>query len=562
MMASKRRIAVQLSIKIISTFTDLLLPLILSYIIDAVVPQGSYRLVLLWGLLMAVCAFISFFGTVTANRMASRVSRDTTELMRRDLFAGAMRLSRRQMDKFSAPSIVARLTSDTYNIHNTLSTVLRLGIRTPVLIIGGIIMAFMLEPVLTLVLLAALPVIIALVIIVSNKGIPMYAELQQTIDRLVRVVRENISGIRVIKALSKAEYEKERFDEVNQELREREQKTGLLMSITSPIMSITLNIGLVLVILVGAYRVNGGLTQPGSILAFLTYFTIILHAILWITRVFVMISRACASGDRIGEIINAPDERPLGECDHVNTPYHVSFEHVSFSYNKVKNNIEDISFSLKRGETLGIIGPTGSGKSTIVQLLLRFYEPDAGTIRIGGDCIAGIHNLSDRFGVVFQNDVLFEDTVENNILFGRDISVGEAARAAEDAQAREFVAGFDDGMSHMLHVGGANLSGGQKQRLLIARALASSPEILVLDDATSALDYGTDAALRYILKNKYKDTTTIIIAQRVSSIMSADQILVLEDGAVVGRGIHEKLMKSCDSYRLIAKLQMGGGRRA
>jgi ATP-binding cassette subfamily B multidrug efflux pump len=516
--------------------------------------------VLLWGGMMIACAFISLFGTIKANRIASKISRDTTELMRRDLFAGAMRLSRSQMDRFTAPSLVARLTSDTYNIHNTLSTVLRLGIRTPVLLLGGIVMAFMMEPVLTLILLATLPVIIALVVIVSNKGIPMYRKLQQTVDKLVRVVRENTSGIRVIKALSKTEREKERFEQVNRELKDREQRANILMSLTSPVMNIILNIGLVLVILAGAFRVNGGLSEPGKLLAFMTYFTIILNAMLWITRVFIMISRAGASGDRIGEIINAPEEQPLGGPDHVDSPYHVSFDNVTFSYNKVKNNIENVSFQLKRGQTLGIIGPTGSGKSTILQLLLRFYAPDSGVIRIGGDNIAGISDLSDKFGVVFQNDVLLEDTVLNNIVFGRDISAGRAEKAASDAQA-EFTGGYPDGMGHMLAVKGQDLSGGQKQRLLIARALASAPEILILDDAASALDYETDARLRRVLKNDYRDTTTIIVAQRVSSIMTADCILVLEDGAVVGSGTHGELMKSCPGYRLIAELQMGGGRR-
>ncbi|SHH60888.1 ATP-binding cassette, subfamily B [Sporobacter termitidis DSM 10068] len=558
---SKRKLVVQLAIKIIGTFTDLLLPLILSYIIDDIVPMKRVELVLLWGGAMIACAFVSLFGTIRANRLASEISRDTTEAMRRDLFAGAMRLSRRQMDRFTAPSIVARLTSDTYNIHNTISTVLRLGIRTPVLLLGGIIMAFILEPVLTLILLATLPVILALVVIVSNKGIPMYSKLQQTVDRLVRAVRESTSGIRVIKALSKTEHEKARFEKVNQELREREQRAGVLMSVTSPVMNIILNVGLVLVILAGAYRVNMGLSQPGKLLAFMTYFTIILNAMLWITRVFIMISRASASGDRIGEVVNAPEERRLAAPDHMDSDYHVSFDNVSFSYNKVKNNVENISFHLKKGETLGIIGPTGSGKSTILQLLLRFYEPDAGTIRIGGEKIDGIENLSEKFGVVFQNDVLFEDTIENNIIFGRSLGAAEALMAAENAQAGEFIAGFPDGLGHMLSVRGQNLSGGQKQRLLIARALASSPEILILDDAASALDYKTDAALRHVLKTAYRDTTTLIVAQRVSSIMYADHILVLEDGAVVGSGVHEELLKSCDSYRLIAELQMGGGRR-
>ena len=558
---SGRRLAVQLSLKVVSTFTDLLLPLILSYIIDSVVPMKRVGLVLLWGGAMIVCAFISLYGTIAANRIASGISRDTTQMMRRDLFKRAMRLSRSQMDRYTAPSVVTRLTADTYNIHNTISTVLRLGIRTPVLLLGGIVMAFILEPVLTLILLATLPLIIALVAVVSTKGIPMYKKLQETVDRLVRLVRENTSGIRVIKALSKTDDEKGRFEAVNRELKEREQKANILMTVTSPVMNIILNFGLVLVILAGATRVNLGLSQPGKLLAFMTYFTIILNAMLWMTRVFIMVSRAGASGDRIGEVIDAPEERPVGERDHVDTDWHISFENVSFSYNKVKNNLENISFRLKRGQTLGIIGPTGSGKSTILQLLLRFYELDSGTIRIDGDRLEGIDHLSEKFGAVFQSDLLMEDTIENNIAFGREIGRAAAAQAAEDAQTGAFIASFPDGLEHGVAVKGQNLSGGQKQRLLIARALAGAPEILLLDDAASALDYGTDAALRRTLKEKYSGTTTIIVAQRVSSIMHADHILVLEDGGIAGSGTHAALMETCPGYRLIAELQMGGVRR-
>ena len=555
------RMSVGLIIKFVGTIMDLLLPGILSYIIDNVVPLKNVPLIFFWGGVMIFCAAIALITNIVANRMASWVAQHTTEALRHDLFSKISHLSCKQIDEYTIPSLESRLTSDTYNVHQMIGMMQRLGIRAPILLIGGILITLLLEPVLSLVLIAVLPLIAFVVYGVSRKGIPLYTKLQQGVDAMVRTVRENITGIRVIKALSKTDYEKERFSTVNGQVVIREKKAGMTMALTNPLMNLFLNLGLTAVIVVGAFRVNGGLTQPGKILAFLTYFTIILNAMLSITRMFVMFSKGSASAGRIREVLDTPEELSIGRPDSIDVSYHILFHHVTFSYQKKEDNVRDISFRLKRGETLGIIGATGCGKSTIVSLLMRLYDVDSGEIRIDGQKVESIpaEVLHTKFGVVFQNDVLFAETIAENIDFGRKLPREQIEKAAQCAQAMEFIRSLPDGFEHRLTAKGTNLSGGQKQRLLIARALAGNPEILILDDSSSALDYKTDALLRHALAAEFQGTTTIVIAQRISSILHADHILVLEEGRELGYGTHEELMDTCELYREISRSQMGGG---
>lgn len=560
------RMSVGFMIKFIGTIMDLLLPWTLAHMIDEVIPAKETGQIALWGLFMLVCSALAVTFNVTANRMASRVASDAMFTVRGDLFEKVMHLTNRQIDELTRPSLISRLTSDTYNIHQMVGRVQRLGVRAPILLIGGITMTMVMDPALACVLLATLPLLTVVVVLVSRKSIPMYSRLQERADRFVRLVREDISGIRVIKALSKEDYERSRFDKVNQDVVNQERKAAMVTGVTSPAMNILLNLGLVGVIITGAYRVNAGLSEVGTILAFMTYFTIILNALLSVSKLFVMLSKAAASAARVVEVLDAEDESVFGkiEAETAKTPdgrtqeFHVEFDDVSFSYNKRRNNLEHISFQLKKGETLGIIGATGSGKSTIVNLLMRFYDTDKGTIRINGTDIRrmDIRNLRSRFGAVFQNDVIFEDSILENIAMGRQVTAEQAREAAVHAMAEEFVE-EKGGVEEKLDIRGANLSGGQKQRLLIARALADKPEILVLDDSSSALDYKTDAGLRKELRQHFADTTCIVIAQRISSIMSADHILVLEDGKAIGYGTHEELMKQCEVYREIGASQMG-----
>lgn len=560
-------------IKFIGTIMDLLIPWILAYMIDEVVPTKSIRLVFLWGALMVVCAFFAITGNILANRFASRVAQLSMQTIRHDLFSKISYLSCRQVNEFTESSLVSRLTSDTYNLHNAIGMMQRLGVRAPILLIGGIIVTMTLDVALSLVLVALLPFMGILVYLVSKKGIPMYTRQQEAVDVLIRKVRENVTGIRVIKALSKSEYEKRTFGEINAEVVRREKRAAMTMGITNPVMNFILNMGWVLVILIGAYRVNGGLTESGKIVAFLTYFTIILNAMLSITRLFVKMSQAIASANRIMKVIDVCDDMEevsaLYETEEVQDDTclrnnveqivpHIEFRDVTFSYNGRYNNLEHISFSLKKGERLGIIGATGAGKTTLISLLMRFYDINSGNIFIDGKDIRTypLSELHTLFGVAFQNDTIFEDTVYENISLGRNLSMEQVKTASEYAQIAEHIEKMENGYDAAVAIKGANLSGGQKQRVLIARALAGNPPILILDDSTSALDYKTDAAVRSAINEHFKETTTIIIAQRISSVMNCDQVIVLEEGRMIGYGTHEELLESCTVYREISESQL------
>lgn len=552
------RMFVGFVIKFIGTIMDLFIPWILSHMIDEVAPTRNIVSILLWGLLMITCSVAAWQGNVIANRMASSVSANVTRKLRHDLFEKIAYLSCRNVDRFTVPSIISRLTSDTYNVHQMLGMIQRLGIRAPILLIGGVSLTIFLDFGMSMTLVAVLPFVTVAVFTITKKGIPLFTNLQKAVDVLVRTVRENITGIRVIKALSKTDYEKQRFNGINETVVAREKEAGINMAKTNPLMNLFLNLGLVAVILVGAYEVNKGISEPGKIIAFLSYFTIILNAMLMITRIFVTLSKGTASFKRIAEVLDTPED-VITEPDVIPTDDHIIFDHVSFSYNKKQNNINDVSFSLKKGETLGIIGATGSGKSTIVKLLMRFYDADSGCIRINGRNINSIpsEELHTKFGVVFQNDALFADTICENIDFGRGIDRENIQRATVFAQADEFIKAVDGGLDYKLTIKGANLSGGQKQRVLLSRAFAGSPEILILDDASSALDYKTDAKLRRALSENFKDTTKIIVAQRISSIKHADKILVLDEGNVIGFGTHDELIQNCGVYAEISKTQLG-----
>jgi len=555
-----KRMSLGLLIKFTGTIMDLFLPYILAHIIDEIVPLKDMGLVLKWGLVMLGCSVLAILGNVIANRMAAWVARETTRRLRHDLFRKISYLSNRQIDGFTVPSLISRMTTDTYNIHRMVGMMQRIGIRAPILVVGGVIVTITLEPVLALVLTCMLPIILCIVFFVSKRSIPLFDRLQKSVDKMVRVVRENASGVRVIKALSRSEGEKVRFEGVNRQVMTDENRANMVMAASKPAMNLTLNLGLVLVILVGAYRVNAGLCGPGAITAFLTYFTIILNAMMSITRVLTMWSKALASADRIQQVLETGDELTVQQSEMRQEDAHLVFDKVSFSYNGKENNLEEIDFALKRGESLGIIGPTGAGKSTLAGLLMRFYDVNEGSIRVDGRDVRsyGLQELRDKFGVVFQNDILFKKSIGENIRIGRNLSMERLEQAAKDAQAAFFVE-ETGGMSASLEARGVNLSGGQKQRLLIARALAGRPEVLILDDSSSALDYQTDARLRQTIQKEYGDTTSIIIAQRVSSVKNCDRILVLEEGRMAGFGTHEELLHTCPLYQEISRLQMGEG---
>ena len=554
-------------IKLLGAGLELLIPYFMEKILDDVVPTGEKLMIFAFGGLMLLCAAGCLASNVIANRMSAVSSGKITRKLRYDLFEKLEGLSAAQMDRLTVPSAESRLTSDTYNINQLLARVQRLGVRAPILLLGGVFMMLSMDPVLALVLIMLLPLIGVIVYVVTKKSVPLYKEEQSVLDRVVRVLQENITGVRVIKALSKTEYEKSRFNTVNEELTAIDRKAGLITAATNPSTSLVLNLGLTLVVLIGAFRVNAGSTKSGVIIAFLTYFVMILNAMLGITRIFVMWSKGEASAHRVADVLALPrDLVPVAveqnDAFEGGEPPHIEFRNVTFSYTGIGANIDNLSFTLKRGESLGILGGTGSGKSTVVNLLMRFYDPQQGEILIDGRNIKSYseEELKPKFGAAFQNDFVMEGTVGDNIGFFRDLPEESLKRAAEDAQAAEFIFSRQEGMERPVAVRGNNLSGGQKQRLLIARALASDPEILILDDSSSALDYRTDAELRKALKRNYSKTTTVLIAQRISSIRGCTKILVLSDGRAIGLGTHDELMRSCEEYRLIADSQMGEGK--
>ena len=555
----KKLILKGLSVKSFATIMELFLPWLLAYMIDFIIPTKSIPKVLLYGALMLGSSLLALGGNVLANRMAARISSDAIRDLRDDAYKHIMTFSNRSVDRFTIPSLISRMTTDTYHIYRMFNVIQRIGIRAPILLLGSIVMMLFIDTYLAFVLIALLPIITWVIIWISRKGIPFYNRLQTSLDQLIRVVRENITGIRIIKALAKEDYEQTKFDGVNEDVSRKERTAGYVIASLNPLMNLILNGGLVLILGIGAYRVTEGLSKSGSILAFLTYFGLILNSFLAINRIFLLFSRSNASSERIAMILDEKEEVVLVESEISDEACFIEFKNVSFSYNQTKADLENISFAIKRGSTFGIIGSTGSGKSTIAQLLLRFYEIDEGSIWVGGRDIRSydVHALRRKFGVVFQQDALFSTSVKENIQFGRDVELNMVQEAAEMAQARPFIEQLQDQYEAKVLRSGANFSGGQRQRMLIARALADRPEIIILDDAASALDYQTDAKLRQAIK-QHTHATTILIAQRISTVLHADQILVLEEGEVVGLGSHQELAQTCPLYKELMALQLGG----
>lgn len=546
-----------LFIKVIGTLMDLVIPLLLAYIIDEVT---ELKMIIILGLVMIGCSIIAMLFNVIANYLASFTARRFTRKMRHDLFCKINTLSMRQMDELTTSSVMSRMSTDTYNIHQMVMIMQRMGVRAPILLVGGTLMTFLLDKTLTLVLLGALPIICFIIAFFTIKGLPLYSKVQLKIDDMVRTMRENITGTRVIKALSKQNYEEERFEKVNKNVMDSDLKASKNMAKINPLINLFLNIGLVIVIFVGAYRVNNGAIKTGVIISFTTYFTIILNAMVSITRIFMIYSKALASSKRIEEVFSLENDLTILDEIDLKEGSYIEFENVSFSYLKQKEVLKDINIKLNKGDSLGIIGATGSGKSTLINLLMRFYDCN-GKIYIDGKNIKNyeLKDLRKYFGVCFQNDAILNDTIKNNIVFGREYDEEHFLKICNIANVDEYSKNYDDGYDHMITARGTNLSGGQKQRLLIARSLYGRPEVLILDDATSALDYKTDSMIRAKIKEMYPDVTLIYVSSRVSSIRNFTEIIVLDNGMIVERGKHEELI-SLDSgiYKEIYEIQMGG----
>lgn len=570
----RRKIAFGVTVKFFGSIGELFIPFLLEHMVDDIVPTKDLSRVLLFGGIMVLSAILVRYTNIYANQYASAIARDCTRDLRHDLFTVTTNLTGAQFDSVTLPSLISRMTADSYNVQNFIGMIQRMGIRAPILLVGGVFMAMLLDWELSLVLLCMVPLMAGVVLFVSRHGIPLYSTVQDNVDRLTRILRENITGIRVVKALSREEYEKTRYDRSNNELARSDFRAGAIMAIPNPLMNLFLNIGLVLVILFGAQRVDSGAMKAGVIITFLIYFNIILGAVLGLNRIFIMYTKAGASANRIGAVLDLADIRPeiLPKAEKADAPF-IRFEHVSFTYPHLQETAEssdreyavsDISFDLKRGESLGIIGSTGCGKTTLINLLMRFYDVTEGRILVDGYDVRSydLGELRRKIGVVFQNDTIFADTIRENVAFGRDIPDEGLRDALADANILTFVDSHEEGLEYRATKAGANLSGGEKQRVVIARALAGHPEILILDDASSALDYKTDAALRRAVRDHHGDATCITIAQRISSVRPMTKILVMEAGEAVGYGTHDELMESCEIYGDIFRSQMGGAEYA
>ena len=553
------RAACGVLIKFSAAVLELILPLLLANVIDVLVPARDLPAIWRTGGLMLVLAFGAAAGNILANRMAARVSMEMTRDLRRDLYHQIQHLPCARADRYSASSLVSRLTNDTYNIHQMFDKIQRGGVRAPMLVLGGLTLTFLLEPVLALVQFCVSLLTFLTIFLVTRRGVPFYGEAQSAVDTVVRILRENAAGVRVIKALASQRREQDRFEQANRRDRAAEERAGRVMALTNPITDLLLNLGLTLVVLVGAVQVNAGAMPAGQIVAFLTYFALIQSATLGIAKVFVRISKGVASARRIRQVLEEPPTQSLSGAD-ARRPELLGMEGATFSYHGVEPDLADVSFTLQKGPTLGILGPTGSGKTTLVSLLLRLYDADSGVVWVGGQDVRcqTPRAVQDRFGVAFQSQSLIAGTIYENIAFLRDLPRQDVEAAVDTAQAREFVSRLPQGLDTPLELRGANLSGGQRQRLLIARALAGRPEILVLDNADSALDYQTAARLWAALRRDFPRTTLVIISERVASVRDADCILVLEHGRILASGRHQDLLVSAPRYRKMAELQMGG----
>lgn len=541
-----------------------------SFLVGIFYPNGGYsnlNLIILFGVLMLVVTLIGgFFGTLCAYT-AARASQSFGHDLRRDAYRRVMSLSIEQTDRFTTGSLVTRMTNDIAMIVEFIEMILRMFVRAPMFFIGGSIFLLMLNVEFGVVLLVSLPVMLLTLIFVLARAVPLFGTVQKRLDRVNCVVQENVGGARVVKASVREEYENERFAVANGELRSINYRVLRLMAIMNPVLIFVQNFAVIAIIYIGGNSVAEGLggMSTGNIMAAVSYVTQVIMSIMMVTMMFQSVSRALASAKRVREVLDTDPVIADGNGDmQVGGDIAVSFRGVSFRYPDTAGApvLHDIDLDIRRGETLAIVGATGSGKSSLVQLIARFYDPTVGEVLIDGTPAQQykLHDLRKKIGYVLQKSELFSGSVADNIRWGNPGATNaEIKAAASAAQADAFISSFSDGYESPVAEKGASLSGGQKQRLSIARAIARKPEILILDDATSALDLSTEAKLRGALREVMQGTTVIMIAQRVASVRDADRIAVIEDGTIRHCAPHEELLQISATYRDIYASQMGKG---
>ena len=539
-----------------------------AWIMNTLFPNGfeSMHVIVTFGILMLLVTLVGgFFGTFCAWT-AAKASQGFGHDLRRDAYARVMSLSIEQTDQFTTGSLVTRMTNDIAMIVEFMEMILRMFVRAPFFMIGGTFFLLSLDVSFGVVLLAAIPVLAVTLGVVLFKAVPMFSTVQKRLDRVNCVVQENVSGARVVKAYVREDYECERFRVANGELRDVNYRVQKLMAIIHPVLVVVQNFAVIAVIWLGGNKIEAGLAgmSTGNVMAAVTYTTQVVSSIMMITMMFQSVSRALASARRVREVLDTEPVIKSGTATAEPAPVAISFRNVSFRYPGTVGRpvLHDVNLEVRKGETLAIVGATGSGKSSLVRMIPRFYDAVEGEVLVDGVSVKDydLTKLRQKIGFVLQKSELFSDTVAGNIRWGRpDATDAEIREAATIAQAKEFIEDFPDGYDTFVAEKGASLSGGQKQRMSIARALCRKPEILILDDATSALDLATEAKLRAALGEKLKDTTVILIAQRIASVREADRIAVIENGTIKACAPHDELMKNCDTYREIYASQMERG---
>ena len=541
---------------------DLLQPTLTSTIIDKGVSYNDMSVVLKYGFLMIGVSIFGAFIAINRNKLATTVAQNFGADLRSDVFNKIQSFDFDNIDKFERGSLITRLTNDITNIQNFIYGLMRIFVRAPLLAIGCIIMSIRLDLKMSLIVLTIVPIVGGLIYINLKYGYPYFLKVQRAIDKVNEVIREYLRGVRVVKAFNRFDFEEDRFENVNEDLTYKSVSSMKFMAVFNPVITLIVNMAIVIIIWNGATRVNIGTIQVGKIVAFTNYMTQLLFALMSTTMIFSSLIRAKTSTERINEIFLEENDIKEISSDICNSSEigNIKFEKVTFSYKGLKGQpiIDNISFTLEKGMTLGIVGSTGSGKTTLINLIPRFYDAKSGKILIDGVDIRNytFEELRDKISIVPQRTVLFSGTVKENIKWGKgDATDDEVREVCKIADADSFITSFNKGYDSIVGQGGSNLSGGQKQRIAIARALIKRPEILILDDSTSALDADTEYRIRKSLKEYSKDMTTILIAQKISSVINADKIIVLDHGKIVGEGTHDELMSTCEVYQDIYKSQ-------
>ena len=544
---------------IVEVLGEIILPKLMSMIInygcgqDVTVAAKGPAYIIGIGAAMIGTALLMMMGGVLGAYFAVKASVNFAGDLRRDVFAKVQKFSFANIEKFSTGSLVTRLTNDITNIQNVLSMGLRMLLRAPGMLIGGLIMAFLMNAKLALVFCVVIPVLIIALAFVMKTAFPRFDVMQTKIDGLNSRIQENITNQRVVKSFVRDDFEKETFDRANNELKDKTLRAMKVVILTMPIMTLAMNLTVMAVVWFGGQQILIGDMPVGNLTAFTTYVTQILMSLMMVSMIMIQGSRAMASSHRILEVL---DDDNASEKDRLVTSGEIEFKNVCFRYYKKhkKNVLQNINFTAKPGEVVGIIGSTGSGKSSLVQLIPRLYDCDEGEVLVDGVNVKeySLNHLRDGVAMVLQKNTLFSGSIMENLRWGDEEATDEQVKeAAKAAQADGFVSEFADGYDRELGQGGVNVSGGQKQRLCIARALLKKPKILILDDSTSAVDTATEAQIRKSFSTTLKDTTKLIIAQRISSVEDADRILVMDEGQIVGQGTHKELLESCETYQEI-----------